>query len=362
MSIEDSEHVEADTPSPTCDMPELSSSDIHQCRFSSWYPIFASQTIKSKIIPLPAEFVAYLHADGVFLPLDQNGLPQPSRYSDADDRDIDEDDDETASELEEDEQDLPSFPDLRASITEAIKELGGAVFPKLNWSSPKDAAWITTTGTLKCVDPSDIFLLLKSSDFIVHDLDHAFDDVLPPKDGTEGGDEIHSFDLVLRRWYEYAPSMEFRCFVFDGRLLGISQRDNNYYEFLRPMHDDILSAVQKFISLSVSKKFPVATYVVDVYLYRTNLKVSIIDFNPFRYATDALLFSWSEIMDLAKNATSDNKPILRFVQPGDAMEGGFKYMTSRIPRDVVELSQGRTMQEFMAEFEDLMSSQLEEAR
>ena len=101
-----------------------------------------------------------------------------------------------------------------------IKELGGAVFPKLNWSSPKvsssknvecslrgerekeikkvcfnvgpkkknknllsffhflrpqDAVWISTTGSLKCVTPGDVFLLLKSSDNIMHDLTMAFE-------------------------------------------------------------------------------------------------------------------------------------------------------------------------------------------
>lgn len=102
----------------------------------------------------------------------------------------------------------PSFPELEAEMREAIAELGGAVFPKLNWSAPKvrlplrlsplarafasgphycapppspppaahsaqDATWISTTGTLKCDSPSEVFVLLKSSDFVVHDLAHA---------------------------------------------------------------------------------------------------------------------------------------------------------------------------------------------
>jgi len=53
---------------------------------------------------------------------------------------------------------------------EIIEDFDGAVFPKLNWSSPKDATWISTTGTLKCETVSEIFLLLKSSDYITHDL------------------------------------------------------------------------------------------------------------------------------------------------------------------------------------------------
>ena len=38
---------------------------------------------------------------------------------------------------EKDYNKTPSFPDLEASIKESIQSLGGRVFPKLNWSSPR---------------------------------------------------------------------------------------------------------------------------------------------------------------------------------------------------------------------------------
>ncbi|KAK9943020.1 hypothetical protein M0R45_008645 [Rubus argutus] len=69
----------------------------------------------------------------------------------------------------------PSFPELELEIKESIASLGGAVFPKLNWSAPKDSAWISTIGTLRCSTFSEIALLLRSSDSLVHDLCHAYD-------------------------------------------------------------------------------------------------------------------------------------------------------------------------------------------
>lgn len=36
-----------------------------------------------------------------------------------------------------DEVDTPSFPGLVEAIEKSISQLGGAVFPKLNWSSPR---------------------------------------------------------------------------------------------------------------------------------------------------------------------------------------------------------------------------------
>ena len=63
---------------------------------------------------------------------------------------------------------------LEKRLREAIEELGGAVFPKLDWSAPRDAGFLRA-GSLKCETPGDIFLLLKGSDFVAHDLTHAFD-------------------------------------------------------------------------------------------------------------------------------------------------------------------------------------------
>jgi hypothetical protein len=41
----------------------------------------------------------------------------------------------------------------------------------------QDAAWISSSGTLRCTLAEEVLLLLKSSDFIMHDLLHAFDDI-----------------------------------------------------------------------------------------------------------------------------------------------------------------------------------------
>ena len=35
---------------------------------------------------------------------------------------------------------------------------------------PQDATWMSFNGTIRCTSPYDVFLLLKSSDFVTHDL------------------------------------------------------------------------------------------------------------------------------------------------------------------------------------------------
>jgi hypothetical protein len=158
------------------------------------------------------------------------------------------------------------LPRLNEGIRLAIKKYGGAVFPKLNWTSPKvgrssdrplrlvtpiafqrngcsalrrlpssarldcwlvpqDAAFIlpvTPRGPLYCTTPADVFLILKSSDFIGHALD--------PSRAYEGAEDLlareaHApermkIELVLREHVDMNPAREVRCFVRDDVLLG----------------------------------------------------------------------------------------------------------------------------------------------
>ena len=113
-------------------------------------------------------------------------------------------------------------------------------------------------GTLKCSSPSDIFLLLKSSDFIAHDLSHAFDSC-SVHDGEIDipAEQPQQFDLILRKWYDLHPSMEFRCFVRNRELVGICQRDyRNYYSFLFELQDILEEKICDFFEDSIQGKFP----------------------------------------------------------------------------------------------------------
>ena len=169
--------------------------------------------------------------------------------------------------------DFAKFGSLLEKIQKTIQQFDGSVFPKLNWSAPKDAAWMSPTGTLRCENASDVILLLKSSSLIVHDLVlklvflscgcpwYLLTAIRPEK-----------FYLVLRKWYDIAPSMEFRCFVRNSRLfgkrplvngiakwlipIGISQRDHaTYYPFLPAMTDVIRDKIVAFFEAKIAGNF-----------------------------------------------------------------------------------------------------------
>lgn len=208
---------------------DVTEAEVASCEFSRWSALFLDEdgNIPSRVIVLSPDFVEYLLADGVFLP-----------------RDVE---DEVA---EEPGRELVSFPALSRSIQEAIDELGGRVFVKLNWSAPTDADWIRH-GALRCSCAADVYLLLKSSDRAVFDIEHMYasvrQDILRP----------HPVTLVLRQWKDIQPSMEFRCFVFRRSLVGVCQREcTTCYPFLRRKKTAVTSAISRFFHSKVYPKFP----------------------------------------------------------------------------------------------------------
>lgn len=75
---------------------------------------------------------------------------------------------------------------------------------------------------LKCTSPADVFLFLKSSDFISHDLDSSF--VFEGCVSSEGSPPSppphYDLELVLKKWYAIETSRELRCFVRENSLIG----------------------------------------------------------------------------------------------------------------------------------------------
>ncbi|OVA04213.1 hypothetical protein BVC80_271g11 [Macleaya cordata] len=195
--------------------------DVKRCQIQEWYPKFKSVSIKTQIHELPEPFVQYhLDDSGPFL------LPQSISGEDALPQRIhnpEEEDDFQVPKGSDDESEQPlppfCFPELELVIKKLIEDLGGSIFPKLNWSAPKDSVWISTTGTLKCTSFSEIALLLRSSKTLIHDLCHAFDSCVDKTSSRPS-----TFFLALRKWYpSLHPEMEFRCFVQNHLLIGISQ-------------------------------------------------------------------------------------------------------------------------------------------
>ncbi|KAJ6917244.1 hypothetical protein NC652_019573 [Populus alba x Populus x berolinensis] len=314
--------------------------DVNRCQIQEWYPKFKPVSIRTVIHELPESFVEYLVDDsGPFLlPLSISGEDAlPNRIHNP----IDEEDYQV-SEGPGDESEQPpvppSFPELELNIKESINTLGGAVFPKLNWSAPKDSAWISTSGTLRCTSFSEIALLLRSSDSLVHDLCHAYDSCIdktlsrPP-----------SFFLALRKWYSsFLPEMEFRCFVRGQQLVGISQREvTTFYPTLLEKKNDLELLIKEFFTENVRQKFESENYTFDVYV-TTDGRAKILDFNPWGAFTLPLLFTWEELEQNLKEV--ENVVDFRIVESQCGIRPGLK---TAVPQDYLDTGPGSGWDQFL---------------
>ena len=77
---------------------------------------------------------------------------------------------------------------------------------------------LSTSDFMRCTSPAEVYLSLKASDFIQHDLvpSSAFEGV----NDTDPDLKVIPLELVLRKWYSFDRSREIRCFVREGILLG----------------------------------------------------------------------------------------------------------------------------------------------
>lgn len=265
--------------------------------------------------------------------------------------------------------------DVHERIKATIDELGGKVVPKLNWSAPKDATWINPTNSMECRSPNDIYLMLKSSDFVTHDLEHAFDDTVDDDDAqvsaeqkdpttpttataapTSVAAEIQPqpapssatipYHLILRKYFQLNPSLEFRCFARHRRLLCLCQRDLNHFPFLSDLRPKLLASIQTFFDKHLRDSFPDENFVFDVYVPPPHDRVWLVDVNPWAQRTDPLLFSWLEILnwveppkaEVVRLEVSDKKDGTEDGSQRDAGEAGKEGVDSNLDGDASQTS------------------------
>ena len=308
-----------------------------------------------------------------------------------------EDEDSFSDDSDDVEQSDPSakWSELHKQIKSTIAELGGKVTPKLNWSAPKDASWMSATNDLECRSANDVYLLLKSSDFVTHDLEHAFD-------GCVSDGEI-PYHLVLRKYVNFNPSLEFRCFVRNRVLLCLCQRDQNYFDFLLPMREALRDRIQAFFDEKLRDTFPDDNFVFDVYVPPPHQRVWLVDVNPWAERTDPLLFSWMEILNMKEpvriedeivrlsvngngemtiendddaeceedddgesdcDEVSELFPEFRLIKRDDPEAYAFttsQYSAHKLPKEVVDASLAGPggMQDFLGRWQDILSKNIQ---
>ncbi|KAJ3444388.1 cell division cycle protein 123 [Anaeramoeba flamelloides] len=205
----------------------------------------------------------------------------------------------------------------------------------------KDALWMNSTGDLKCIIPSDIYSVLKGSDLIIFDLNHAFDLCK-----NKSKNRTEKFYLILRKLYPLKISQEFRCFCKNGLLFAISQQDDStYYKYLEKKKEYFFELIKKFWNAKIKEKFGSKNYIFDIYITK-NDKIFLIDFNIYSRATEPLLFDWDELNEIDLINKEENKIQFRLTPKDKPIKPNLS-MTSRLSYDLQEFGNNISAREIV---------------
>ncbi|KAJ9475394.1 Cell division cycle protein 123 [Pseudozyma hubeiensis] len=272
---------------------------LYWTSYGTWYPIFRKHAPKSTVIDIPSiqpELLDWLDSDTFVLP-DGSGPSTTTATTSATISSVSSHSSSSSSSSDSEEEPEPSvkLPNLDAAIRDVIEKYSGPVFPKLNYSAPLDAGFMLPGNSLQCYHPEDVYLLLKSSEFVGRDLEQL-------SQLSSSSNQTPAPQLVLKKWFSLNKSYEFRCFVRSNSLIAISQRDVTFYEHLQDdeLQQQISESIEEFWEdlLVEEARWGLKDYIFDVYLTKDLGRVWLIDVNAWLPRTDPLLFAWEDLDEL----------------------------------------------------------------
>jgi hypothetical protein len=164
---------------------------------------------------------------------------------------------------------------------------------------------------LRMYSCEQVLSIFSQSERIWHDMELA----LAPKNPEQ--EMAWEESIAVRKWVNIEPDMEFRCFVYNGRLTAISQyRHLVHFPRLVANQDPLLKAMVAFFDVvrpNLFGSFPEDDYILDLAVELqpgcdgegilghepfqneaepTIKKIWIVEVNPFYETTDGCMYSW----------------------------------------------------------------------
>ena len=103
--------------------------------------------------------------------------------------------------------------------------------------------------------------------------------------------------ICLRPFRNMTPAREFRLFIKDGKLKGMSQYHlTRHFRRLEGVRENLWGRCQLFVNAK-AWRLPKGPIVMDVYFTSNYERIMIVDLNPWGGETDPKLFKWDEAWD-----------------------------------------------------------------
>lgn len=204
---------------------------------------------------------------------------------------------------------VPDITDIHDELDAAIKNLfPSGAFVRLGSRSPKDS-WFGHQHGFRCESGQDALdRLLDGSERVYEDIALALNMGCNPY-------------LWVREWQSIEPWQEFRCFMRNRKLVGISEYAylDNPDPRIAVFADLIEYGIRKFFSSQFRPIRHLDSVVFDVFVkisvfssQQRSIEVKLLEINPFFEWTDPCLFDWRDDGDF---------------------DGGFRYRAQTVDED-----------------------------
>jgi len=179
------------------------------------------------------------------------------------------------------------------------------------------ALYLTGTEALRIQDGAQAIDLLINSGRIQDDLEHFCNH---PQE---------SFNVVVREFASFEVELEFRGFVYSKSLTAITQYNQFcYFPRVIKFKEQLLTIMKSFIEKELVPTVPLDNFIIDIILVSetpdqgvySNLKVYIVEINPFAEFAGEGLFSWTYESQILKGKAPFEFRVVE-KPPKDAIKG-----------------------------------------
>lgn len=171
---------------------------------------------------------------------------------------------------------------LECALDEAIADFPGGAFARLGSRSAKDTPTAILTGCRVETGKQVIALLTDRSRRVAFDLRLCVRHAYSPW-------------IFLRDWRDFHWSTEFRCFLFEGELVGVSEYHHAVTAAFEYDKKQIamLDEATRMLANRLRQVLGSSNVVFDIFMTWQDPPIAtLIELNPWGTSTDPCLFSW----------------------------------------------------------------------
>lgn len=181
-----------------------------------------------------------------------------------------------------------NIDDIIQKLDNIIQQFPNGAFVRLGSRSAKDSYYAFQHGMRIFSGKEAIESLMACSERIYEDLKLA---------------QLMEYEpsIILRQFVDIPKESEFRCFIQNNKLIGVSQYNypDGYFQFIDENKDTIFWAIQSWYDRQFRRINILPNVVADVFIIprvfgegQTEWQVKLIEINPFYPGTDPCLYHW----------------------------------------------------------------------